>query len=893
MKILLGKSQIALRKCKSNTTALNAGVLKQQGAVERLIHLDEGFKFLRALRGSPPYFEKAKRDLFAVIRQLGPATLFCSFSSAETQWIHLLKILGKLLDNKDYCDSELENFNWEEKSRLIQSDPVTCARHFDYQISQFIHMFLMSEIAPLGKIADWFYRVEYQQRGSPHIHMLIWLDNAPVFGVDDDDKVTAFIDNIITCSKPVNNSDLLKLVNRQCHRHSHTCRKKSKAQCRFNYPQPPMKATQILYPLENETELNCGKKHKETWKSIQKQLNDMKEGQDISFDELLENLNVTKENYILAIRSSLKCATVFLERQPNELRINNYNPACLEAWRANMDIQFVLDVYACAMYIVSYISKAQKGMHELLRKACEEARKGNFGIKQQVRDIGNKFLNNVEISAQEAVYILLQLPMRKSSRQVIFVNTSPPGERVHLLKHIDGIRELEDDCEDVFTGGLLKRYAKRPVGLQHLTLADWAAWYDLCSSTYVRQSKQTDIDHLPFETCNQDQNDDELEEFCEQNKPQKYKKRKRARIIRSVFYDKEANPEKHYRELIMLFTPWRNEETDLLSNFTSYHEKYLHVKDTIEEQRCEYAVCSDDLNEIQDRLNNTDEDNLDRYDQIAPNTQDVESKDESEGIKDLQPDFNEAYDLSDDIGIPSTALNRQEQLILNELQDDKFREIVQKLNKEQKQFFYHILHHVKTSDEPFYSFLSGGAGVGKSHLTKALYQAALKYYNSRAGSDFNEIKTMLMAPTGKAPYNIKGSTIHSLLAIPASHSLRVYKPLDSSRLNTLRCQLGGIRLIFLDEVSMVGNAMFNVQINNRLKDLKGSKEDFGGVSIIAIGDLFQLQPVMDRYIFKDLDNSEYGILAKNLWQEHFKMFELKTIMRQRESKEFAEILNRL
>lgn len=85
IKILLGKSQIALRKCKSNTTALNAGVLKQQGAVERLIHLDEGFIFLRALRGYPPYIEKAKRDLFAMIRQLRPATLFCNFSSAETQ----------------------------------------------------------------------------------------------------------------------------------------------------------------------------------------------------------------------------------------------------------------------------------------------------------------------------------------------------------------------------------------------------------------------------------------------------------------------------------------------------------------------------------------------------------------------------------------------------------------------------------------------------------------------------------------------------------------------------------------------------------------------------------------------------------------------------------------
>lgn len=68
-----------------------------------------------------------------MIRQLGPATLFCSFSSAETKWIHLLRILGKLVDNKEYSDTELENLNWEEKSRLIQSDPVTCARHFDFQ----------------------------------------------------------------------------------------------------------------------------------------------------------------------------------------------------------------------------------------------------------------------------------------------------------------------------------------------------------------------------------------------------------------------------------------------------------------------------------------------------------------------------------------------------------------------------------------------------------------------------------------------------------------------------------------------------------------------------------------------------------------------------------------
>lgn len=51
MKIIFEKSQIALRKCKENSRSLNAGRLKQRGTLEGLIHHDEGFNFLRALRG--------------------------------------------------------------------------------------------------------------------------------------------------------------------------------------------------------------------------------------------------------------------------------------------------------------------------------------------------------------------------------------------------------------------------------------------------------------------------------------------------------------------------------------------------------------------------------------------------------------------------------------------------------------------------------------------------------------------------------------------------------------------------------------------------------------------------------------------------------------------------
>ena len=35
---------------------------------------------------------------------------------------------------------------------------------------------------------------------------------------------------------------------------------------------------------------------------------------------------------------------------------------------------------------------------------------------------------------------------------------------------------------------------------------------------------------------------------------------------------------------------------------------------------------------------------------------------------------------------------------------------------------------------------------------------------------------------------------------------------------------------------------------------------FGGVSIIALGHLFQLESVMDGYVFKDINNSEYAAL---------------------------------
>lgn len=106
-----------------------------------------------------------------------------------------------------------------------------------------------------------------------------------------------------------------------------------------------MKATAILYPIDvDEKAHNQLKQLKETWKNIKEKLNDMK-GKDITFDQLLLNLNASEETYLLAIRSSLNSPTIFLKRQPNELRVNNYTVLALVhgelTWTFNLFLMFM------------------------------------------------------------------------------------------------------------------------------------------------------------------------------------------------------------------------------------------------------------------------------------------------------------------------------------------------------------------------------------------------------------------------------------------------------------------------------------------------------------------------------------------------------------------------
>ena len=322
----------------------------------------------------------------------------------------------------------------------------------------------------------------------------------------------------------------------------------------------------------------------------------MKYGEDMSFENFLEKLKLTEKEYLTAVSFSLKRETLFLKRAASEIRINNnYNSVLLRTWQANMDIQYVLGAYACAVYILSYITKGQRGMSKLLEIACEEAKSGNTTINDKVRHIGNKFLNAVEVSAQEAVYLVLQMPLRRASREVQFVNTSNPTERTFLLKSLDKIQELPENSEDIEVDNLIKKYQIRSRQLEKVCLADFAAWFKCVGSQDTNCDTSDPVDY-PLETnFNTDdypslENDDCYNEEYYLKGGIKLLKRKKAKIICSVRFDKNKDAENYCREQLMLYTCWRKECTDLIANCSTYQERYEKLKNILVKNRKAYEI---------------------------------------------------------------------------------------------------------------------------------------------------------------------------------------------------------------------------------------------------------------------------------------------------------------
>ena len=433
-------ASIMLRQSKGKLyrgQALTAGLIRNRSVLLQMIQRDDTYK---NVRGSPAYFQRVQYEVLAMIRQLGIPTFFLTLSAADMQWPDVIQSIARQY-GITYTDQQVATLSFEEKSKWLRQNPVTAARHFQYRLDLFFNRFLKSKAHPLGELADHAIRIEFQARGSPHAHSILWIKGAPKLGVDSDQDIIDFIEKYIHCDIP-DDQDLADLICRvQKHRHSVACRRHG--HCRFHYPRPPSPVT-VIARENHSTEAEQLMASLVRVRSI---LDDKNSPSDISLVDLLNKGQISLDAYIKALKICSKGNSIVMKRSPSECWINTYNPDVLRIWKGNMDIQFILDPYACVMYIASYMLKSEKGMSELLRQVSREHR--GEDIKIQLKKLKTAFLNHREVGAQEAVYRILSLPLKQLSRKVIFINSSPKQERVTMLKPTYQLEKIDNDSDDI------------------------------------------------------------------------------------------------------------------------------------------------------------------------------------------------------------------------------------------------------------------------------------------------------------------------------------------------------------------------------------------------------------------------------------------------------------
>jgi hypothetical protein len=853
----LGNINMCLRKSKTKDN-LTAKDVRNSDYLNSLINIDSGYKILNQVRSSPSYWETRKKEILAMIRQLGKPTIFLTLSAGEKIWPELLQALMKLNRNQNITLEEAYNLDECEKTKLIRDDPVTCARYFDFKIQKFMQMLKSdSSIFEEFEVIDSYSRVEFQMRGSPHEHILLWLKNAPDYNLGEIDRYIEFIDRFITCEYDANNP----YVSLQFHKHTHTCHKgkQNKNKCRFNFPIPVMPRTMILVPLIEEKKSDELKNH---LNNIRKEMQHLyKSQQAVSFEDILSKLNISESLYILAIRSSLKRVQIFVKRSSLEVALNLYNKKILSLFEANMDIQYITEEYGLAAYIINYISKIDSGLSKLLRDAASDATNGNMSIKEKFRKIANVFINNNLMSAQEAAYHVLSLPLSKMSRQCIFINTSPIKERVMMLKNNQQLLELNDDTTEIFQDNIFKKYSERKgASVENKCLADFAALY--------YKSKKLD-------NSNENEINDDEEELA---KAENYNMREKSKILRYHRYQLQKDPRNYYRAQILLFLAWENELEEIEN--VDHELKYKQNYNIINENRKKYLIIGEEL------------------DLALENAMNEINEVEEEYMNDFENDklsIEQQVDILEQGGKekPSNSKNLNRFSIPQRISKEDLYSLIQKLNNEQKLFVMHVLQSVKTKVDPLRIFLSGSAGVGKSTVINSLYQLITNYHDNMPGDNKDKIVVLLCAPSGKAAFLIQGVTLHTAFALPVSQFGGQMPELSSDIANTIRHKLFHLKLLIIDEISMVGSTLFS-RVDTRLRQIMGNDRTFGGISVICVGDLNQLPPVMDSPIFKMSNSNEMNALfdTNPLWDE-FNYYELTQIMRQKDEVRFINCLNNL
>jgi len=248
-------------------------------------------------------------------------------------------------------------------------------------------------------------------------------------------------------------------------------------------------------------------------------------------------------------------------------------------------------------------------------------------------------------------------------------------------------------------------------------------------------------------------------------------------------------------------------------------------------------------------------------------------------------------------------LNNEEQ------RKKELRVRVDRMTPDQRQAYDELLEYIlgkrQSLSATVIQFISGGAGVGKSEYIKCLIETVRLYYGKQPGLYGSVI---IMGPTGSSAHNIGGFTWQSLLGKGFDATMKNQNQknqsqfLSQEKAEQIYKRIKGVKLIIIDEVSMVGlEALHEISqriceaictsIVDRTERTKISKKPFAGITTVLYGDLYQLGCIKATPIYATGDLNTAASAGRKIWRSITMFHDFRTSTRFAKQKDTTNVGN--
>ena len=888
------------------------------------------YYFGHTLEGTPQFF-KYKKDLaLSLIRDVRIKTLdtemfstFLTVSAADLHWEDLHRLLDQ---DKNYIskivienDQEIpenepqENYitkaeNFHLRSEAIKNNQDIVAYHLYNRVQA-----LSNNLLKVLGLKNTIRKFEAQGRGTMHAHMLLHLEksisipvleNAKKAGhpnefnadqiIQDHNKIIRFATKFLGISAIHPNRNVTEwrppygtnfqepstnclqtnflnvedifvhyemLINRvMIHTCKNTCKKANCDSCRFKFPFE----LHGYYFYQNE--------------------------ENGAILEARRMPNISPQG-----ASIIDGTQVFLRNHPY---IVTHIPEILIVWNANTETRPTNSYYQVLYYLLGYVmkpEKATKDYKEMMKLVVNETNDDSNPKKLFCR-ILNKTIGERDITKQECFHILHGLPLVEFTDKLLFITVNVLRNRRLNLEGRPNTKSGIDDHSDFYWQRetdenylrLLNYYQQNHEHQDDLINPHEISLYQF-SKHYTKTWRRHNIDKVPH-------------------------------FIPNFF----RIPRKSSVERYMLFLRTRLLEHKPGTTHTDIFSKDLpsleeEMKGFVESDLCP-ALVKEDFKESQKSGDSPDDDDADDEPELNPSIHNDGNPvfEEWSDFVHPQPPPEEVIDENNqgsdgnyedfdnhefgnynwnepclDLHISDQELNSN---LPNWLSHTKNSSNItypvedfnnaNSLNEDQFRAFAIAAKHLQDIKNDYQTpqlllNVHGSAGCGKT-----FWLLKLLSYSSHL---FGQTIMKNCALAGTAAAQIHGQTIHSLFNIPVLNQL---PRLQGKSLMELQKKFEDVKLIALDEKSMVGQHLFN-KINKRLKQATGREDlPFGGITMIIMGDWNQLPPIGDSSLY---DPHGKCIEGFRLYSQFKDTVIFKTIMRQQgpEQQEFKAELERL